>query len=134
MSTDCPVCQSETIISSLPEACQTAIKPPAAIVQLCQACLHVLPMPGTPVETQWDPNDISTALPNDRDDAVAVSLLVTLLDSIALNREAIFTVVSFLEGRGVDPLSAIDHVSADETITPVADLERRRDQLAQLLT
>lgn len=133
MSPECPVCNTETIITSLPEPCRSAVKPPSPIVQLCPACLHVSPAPGTPLDRGWDPTDISSALPNEQTEAVAVSLLVSLLESIALNRDEIFTVVTYLEGRGVDPLTAIDRVAGDETITPVADLDSRREQLAQLL-
>ncbi len=102
-------------------------------VRFCARCLRVNPAPGEPVDRAWEPGDISSALPADPDAAVAVGLLITFLDSLALNRDAVETVVDYLEQCGVDPLLALDRLGTAPLLAPDIDLDRRRHQLAQVL-
>jgi hypothetical protein len=56
-----------------------------------------------------------------------------LLDSLALNRAAIESLVAFLEAEGVDLFLTLDRLLESPDVEPYVDLARRRDQLAQLL-
>lgn len=132
-TTECPACGGETSVRPVPADCRQVIAEAPAAVRLCHDCLHVAPAPGRTVDSAWEPGDVTTALPNDPDAALAVALLVGLLESLALNRDEILTVVESLEREGVDPLLAVDRLADDPRVSPAVDLARRRDQLAQVM-
>jgi hypothetical protein len=76
---------------------------------------------------------VSDAFPDNPDAAVPLALLVGLLDSLALYREEIATLLAAVERAGTDPLLALDRLAADEGIETELDLAGRRRQLEQLL-
>lgn len=129
----CPECGGSVTIRSIPAGCRGILGDDPATAAVCKTCLTVTPSPGVPVELGWDPGDVSDALPSNADAFVAVALLVNLLESIALNREDILTVVDYLETHGVDALLAIDRLSIDSSLSPQVDLDRRYHQLAQII-
>lgn len=132
-SPPCSICGGETSVRPVPPDCRSVLAGAPTTIRLCQECLATDPDPGTQVDRGWAPEDVTPALPSDPDAAVAVAILVDLLDSLALNRREIVTVVEYLERGGVDPLLAIDRVADDPSLSPHVDLDRRRDQLAQVL-
>lgn len=130
----CPSCGAEAWVRPVPTPCRRVLAGDPATVTLCGRCLSVHPAPGVPVDRDWEPADVSDALPPDPDAAVAVGMLVTLLSSLALHRREIETIVEYLEEHpGVDPLLALDRLGTSPVLEPPTDLDRRRDQLAQIL-
>lgn len=67
------------------------------------------------------------------DGGVGLVVLLQQLDSLALNRPAIESVVGYLETQGVDLFLTLDRLLDAPDVDPYFDLARRRDQLAQLL-
>lgn len=130
----CPSCGTEAWVRPVPTPCRGLLDGDPATVTMCGHCLTVSPAPGVPVDRDWDPSDASGALPADPAAAVAVGMLVTLLSSLALHRREIETIVEYLEEHpGVDPLLALDRLGTSPLLAPPTDLDRRRDQLAQVL-
>ncbi len=127
----CDRCRGETVVRPTPEG--VPVDDITTIVRVCERCLSVTPAPGEAVDRDWDPLEVSPALPGDPDAAVRMAVLVTLLDSLALNRQAIERTVAELDAAGVDPLLALERIDADEHLDPFVDLPHRRVQLAQLL-
>lgn len=127
----CDRCRGETVVRPTPD--DVPVDDETRIVRVCTRCLAVTPAAGEPVDREWDPAEVSAALPSDPDAAVGVAVLVTLLDSLALNRRAIERAVAGLDAAGVDSLLTLERIEADERLEPIIDLPRRRAQLAQLL-
>ena len=130
----CGLCEGNTVVRPMPESITDALEIGSSIVRVCEHCLTVEPSPGTQITRNWEPADVSEALPKDPEAAVATAVLLTLLSSLALNREEIQSVVEYLETeQGVDPLLALDRISTVPEFDPPIDPKRRRAQLAQLL-
>lgn len=131
----CPTCEGPAAIRPVPTALRGILEDDPATVSICERCLAVHPAPGLSVTREWNPSEVSGALPNDPEATVGVAMLVTFLDSIALHRREIEGIVAYLEeGPGVDPLLALDRLRTAPRIEPSIDLERRREQLAQTLS
>jgi hypothetical protein len=62
--------------------------------------------------------------------ALAVGLLV---DSLALNREAVGELLDRVGDGGADPWLVLERLELSPTVDPDADIERARRQLEQLL-
>ena len=129
----CPICDGTRDIRPVPAGCRKLLSSDPATIHVCRSCLSIEPAPGQAVDRQWEPADVANSLPANPDAAVAVAILVALLDSLALNRREIVAVVEYLEREGVDPLLAVDRIAGDPSISSHVDLRRRRDQLAQIL-
>lgn len=130
----CPVCDGPTVVRPVPAPLRERLPEDPALVRLCESCLSVSPAPGQQADRDWDPTSVSGALPADPAAAVAVAMLVHFLSSIALHRADIEAVIAFLEAEaGVDPLLTVQRLRADDAVTPATDLERREQQLGQLL-
>ena len=130
----CPVCSAPTVFRPVPDGCRGLLPDDPRIVRVCTRCLHVEGAPGRPVDRDWEPAELSEALPSDAAGAVGIAMLVTFLDSLVLNRREIGAVVTYLEAdAGVDPLSALERLADDPALSIPLDLRGRRTQLAQLL-
>ena len=130
---DCVVCGGETVIGPVPDDCRDLVAGDTGTVLVCRRCLAIEPTDESITEMTPVVTDISSALPSDAEAAVAVVILVELLESLALNRREIETVVDYLERNGVDPLLALDRLANERRTTDRVDLDRRQHQLAQVL-
>lgn len=130
----CTACGGTTVIRPVPDDCRGLLPDDPQTVRLCERCLLVSPAAGAQVRFDWDPMTVSGALPNDPDAALAMGLVVTFLDSLALHRRELETVVAYLEREtGVDPLLALDRFAASPDLDPAIDVMGRQQQLAQVL-
>jgi Family of unknown function (DUF6276) len=129
---DCATCGDETLLVSAPDLGAYLPGEPGTIA-VCRTCLSVVPAEAEPVDDPADVTALSTGLPDDPDTALALALLVTLCESLALYRSEIEELVERIERAGVDPLSALDHLENDPALDLALDVERRRHQLVQLL-
>lgn len=130
----CPRCETPAAVRPVPERCRGLLEGDPATVAVCPACLTVEPAPGSEVDRDWTPGEVSDALPADADAAIALAMLVTLLSSIALHRREIEALVAFLEERpGEDALLALDRIASAPLLEPPIDVSRRRHQLAQMM-
>ena len=130
----CDNCRGPIVILSVPEEIRGHLTSDPSTVQLCEKCLRVTPMADAAPTDEWDPHTVTEALPDDPEAALGVALLVTLLTSLALNRTEIESLVAYLEEEhGLDALLAIERLKTTPILEPVADLDRRLYQLAQVL-
>jgi hypothetical protein len=146
----CPDCDDDRLRLTVPPDYREFAPEAPARVTVCRTCLRVRPADGdtndetpevdadtTGADTE-DPTALGDWIPAG-DAGVGVVLLVALLDSLALNRSRIETLVARIERDGVDPLLALDRladaVDAGDTgrVEPHVDLSRRRPQLQQFL-
>lgn len=125
----CPDCDSETVAFAVPDDYRNDIDEPA--VALCTLCLSLHPAPERDVTSNPDMTVVSNAFPTG-ETAVSMALVVGLLDSLALHRAAVETLLERIERAGTDPLLVIDRLAADPTLDPNIDLTTRRRQVEQL--
>lgn len=128
----CTVCGAESLPFPIPSEFRNLLPEDRPGASVCTNCLTVTPLDDPPTDL---PNftKISDAFPSEPDRALPVVLVLALLDSIALYREEIETLTASAEQRGVDVLLVLDRLDAETTLDPTFDLDRRREQLAQLL-
>lgn len=127
----CPDCGADAVAFAVPADLREYLPEGTEGAALCAECLRVHPADepdGAP-----DFAAVSDAFPTSEDAAVPMALLVGLLSSLALYREEISALVARVEAAGADPLLVVDRLATDPTLSPAADLERRRHQLEQLL-
>jgi hypothetical protein len=129
---DCPDCGATTLAFPVPDAHRDLLPGDEPGAALCTRCLALHPVASPPAELPAFQR-ISDAFPTNPDAAVALGLLVGLLDSLALYRSEVSTLLIRVERDGVDPLLALDRLAADDDIESDVDLAGRRRQLEQLL-
>jgi len=130
MISQCPHCEGSRFTADVP----TELAPYAESTTLacCRRCLAVEPI--DPADTEPDPSfeTIILRFPTGTE-GVAVLILLDKLDSLALNRREIESLVEFLEANGVDLFLTLDRLLAAPAVDPYLDLARRRDQLEALM-
>ncbi|MFC6826809.1 DUF6276 family protein [Halopelagius fulvigenes] len=100
---------------------------------LCSRCLRTYPEFDAPDESDAPTFDAVAEYFPRGDGGAAVALLLGMLDSLALNRAAIETLVDRAEREGVDVLLTLDRIDGDAALDPHFDVGRRRTQVEQLL-
>lgn len=100
-------------------------------VAVCTRCLAVEPTADAPDDLP-DFRAISDALPTGEGGA-AMALALGLLDSLALYRTELASLLERVERAGADPLLVVDRLAADPDVDPHFDVDRRRRQVEQLL-
>jgi hypothetical protein len=132
----CPDCDDDRLRLTVPPDYREFTPEEAEHISVCRTCLRVRPADGdSGDETIDDPTGLGDWVPAG-DAGVGVVLLVGLLDSLALNRSRIETLVARIERDGTDPLLALDRLAdaaATGPVAPYVDLSRRRPQLRQFL-
>jgi len=130
---DCPRCGAETVAFAAGEYA-FALPEGESSAALCSQCLSLAPVPDPDVADDTAPafERISERFPSGRA-AVPFALLVGRLEHLAVYREELTELLEAVERAGVDPLSALEQLTHDPTVEPAADLNRRRQQLQQLL-
>ena len=122
---DCPDCGAATVAFAVPDDLDGFDEPAAA---LCTHCLALHPAE----ESDANP-DFTTISENFPTDAAAVpmALVVGLLDSLVLHRNAVETLLERVERTGTDPLLVLDRLASEPELDPKTDLATRRRQVAQ---
>lgn len=130
MTSQCPRCGETRFTVDVPAELRTHTD--ATALDCCPHCLTVTP--GDPATIDPEPpfETIVRRFPTGTE-GVALFLLLDRLDSLALNRSEIESLVGYLESNGVDLFLTLDRLEADSDIEPPYDLARRRDQLEALL-
>ncbi|WP_340097822.1 DUF6276 family protein [Salinibaculum salinum] len=129
---DCPDCGSETLSVAVPEQYRESLPGEEIGVALCTHCLAMHPTDQQLSETP-DFQQISDALPSNREAALPMVLLVGLLPNLALYRAEISDLLGAVERAGTDPLLVLDRLAHDPSLDPATDLAGRRRQLEQLI-
>ncbi len=128
---DCPRCGTAMVAFDVPTGYRDHVPASSAHAALCPACLAFEAAPSAPDDPRFD--RISDAFPTNDAGAVPLAIAIGLLDSLALHRGDIETLLAEAERAGVDPLLVLDRLHAQGGVRPVFDLDRRRHQLEQLL-
>jgi hypothetical protein len=129
----CPACRAERVTFGVPDSLRSHAPDESAVATLCTGCLRVDAVadaaPDARVAVDWEPIPSGEA-------GVAMALLLGKLDSLALERAAITTLVERVEAAGGDPFLTLDRLVslADSgALDPHVDLDRRATQLRSLL-
>ncbi|PCR92518.1 DUF6276 family protein [Natrinema ejinorense] len=137
----CPDCGTAVVSFSVPDEYRADAPSEAAVVSFCPRCLRLEPTPDATldaagngaVDREPDFLRVSDAFPTTPERAIPLALAVGLCSSLATNRAAIEPLLEAVERAGTDPLLVLDRLSADPSVEPAIDLERRSHQLEQLL-
>lgn len=128
---DCSTCQSPLVRFAVPAELRGYLPEESAHAGLCSECLTLELTDDAPPEPRFE--YISDAFPTDPEAAVPLALAIGLLDSLALHRSDIETLLVRAEAAGVDPLLVLDRLHAQGGTDPDFDLDRRRHQIEQLM-
>jgi len=130
----CTECGRGLLGFTVPEDLRQYLPENASAAAVCLSCLTLqpptndLPTPESPDFTQ-----VSDALTDDPEVAIPMVIAVGLLDSLALNRTKIESLIERVEREGVDPMLVMEELARDPTLNPAIDIVGRRRQLQQLL-
>ena len=127
---DCPHCGVPMVAFDVPSALREHAPATASAAAICPECLSLVAADAADAEPRFD--RISDAFPAEERAAVPMALAVGLLDSLALHRGSIETLLAAVEEAGVDPLLLLDRLDAQGGVQPTFDIRRRRHQLEQL--
>ena len=127
----CPDCGASVVAFAVPAEHRDAVSG-AETATLCTRCLTLSPSADTdpPAEPSFD--RLSSSFPTGSG-AAETALLVGLLDALAPNRKTIEQLVVDAEAAGVDPFLTLGRLATDPNVSPAFDLDRRAQQLRQLL-
>lgn len=132
---DCPACGTSTVLFAVPEAFREAAPDDTAAAAICPACLTVTPVGDVADAPAPEAADFSLIIDGfpEGDSGAAMALAVGLLvDSLALNRDAVRRLFDAVSDAGYDPWLVLERLAAAGNIQPDADLRRLRRQLEQL--
>lgn len=133
---DCPTCGTPMVVFDVPSVYRGHVPEDAARAGLCPECLSFAAADGAQPGTGTEPpgfDRISDAFPTDEAAAVPLAIAIGLLDSLALHRADIESLLDAVEAAGTDPLLVLDRLHAQGGVQPDFDISRRRHQLEQLL-
>lgn len=128
----CSNCGGEELLFPVPESVREYLPDDRPAATLCARCLRVAPADEAPAAYP-DFTRVSDALPADGETAAVVACLLALLDRLVVHRADAERVATEAERRGVDVLLVLDRLAADAGVDAAVDLQRRREQLEQLI-
>ena len=128
---NCPSCDVEVVSFDIPTELREHAPESTSAAALCPRCLTLTTVDAGDSTPAFE--RVSTAFPTDVDAAVPLALAIGLLDSLALHRASIQTLLETVERAGTDPLLVLDRLDVQGSTQPAFDLGRRRHQLRQLL-
>ena len=125
---DCPDCGEKAIAFVVPDEYREFTPDDDEVLALCPTCLGLHPT----ADADPDPDfaRVGEAFPSGAA-AIPMALALGLLDSLALHRSAIETLLERVERAGADPLLVLDRLAADPEVDARMDLDGRRRQVAQ---
>lgn len=127
---ECPHCEQSCVAFDVPPDLQEYAPEGAEAVAICPTCLRTFPAEDGDPNPEFTP--VGEFFPADGA-GVALALALGKLDSLALNRTAIETLLAYAEQEGADALLALDRLAAAGSVQPHFDIDRRRVQIEQLL-
>ena len=128
---DCPECDAGTVVFEVPADLRKFAPDEAAIAAICTACLSVASAPDA--EPDADFSRVIDAFPEGEAGAAMALAVGLLVESLALNREAVAALLERVQEGGADPWLVLERLAAAPGVDADADLDRVRRQLDQLL-
>ena len=128
---DCPRCGEPCVVFAVTPDLREYAPEGSESSAICSTCLSTHPAAdSTDASTEF--TAVVESFP-DGDAGVALALALGKLDSLALNRAEIETLLTRAERDGADVLLTLDRLAAAGTVQPHFDIGRRRVQVEQLL-
>lgn len=127
---DCPNCGAPMVSFPVPAEFREHAPEESDHAAICPECLTLSAAESAPPTPRFD--RITSTFPED-EAAVPLAIAIGLLDSLALHRRDIEPLLVAVEEAGTDPLLVLDRLRAQGGVDAVFDIERRREQLEQLL-
>lgn len=125
----CPECDEPVVRFRVPDGLEGTAPDGAAATAICTSCLSLQPADAPDEAPNYEA--VSEHLPDDA--PAATSLALGLLDSVAVRRGELETLLDHVERAGVDFALVVDRIAEDRSLDPDYDVRRRHDQLEQLL-
>lgn len=129
MSSDCPDCECPRVRMLVPDA--FASYTDADALACCPQCLRAEPCEPATVDAEPSFETIHPQFPRG-DNGVAFVLLLQRLDSLALNRAEIESLVDELHATGTDVFRTLGRLR-EGAVDPYLDLGRRCTQLEDVI-
>lgn len=126
---DCPFCGAPAVSFVVPAVLEQYAPGAGSVAALCTDCLRTFAEEAGDVDPDFGP--VGDFFPGG-EAGVAIALALGKLDSLALERADIVALCEHAERAGGDVLLTLDRLAVSDA-TPHFDIERRREQLAQLL-
>lgn len=131
---ECPECEEPCVAFAVPADLHEYAPEGATTAAICPVCLRVY---NAPEATPPDPAAAEFGAVGEffpaGEAGVALALALGLLESLALNRPAIETLLTRAEREGADAHLTLDRLVSAGAVQPHVDLDRRRVQLEGLL-
>ncbi len=128
---NCARCDVQLIRFEVPVDYREYLPSHSTHAAVCPRCLTLTTVNEGDKHPEFD--RISEVFPQNKTAAIPLALALGLLDSLALHRSAIQSLLHDVETAGTDPLLVIDRLQSHPDIQPIFDIDRRRHQLEQLL-
>jgi hypothetical protein len=128
---ECPHCSQSCVAFAVPDDLREYAPEGAAAAAICPTCLRTYAAGAGDPDPEF--TSVGDFFPADGA-GIALALALGQLDSLALNRTAIETLLAAAEREGADALLALDRLAAAGSVQPHFDIDRRRVQIEQLLT
>lgn len=127
---DCPHCEQSCVAFAVPAELREYAPEGSDAAAICPTCLRTFAAETGDSDPEFTP--VGEFFPAG-DTGIALALALGKLDSLALNRTAIETLLADGERRGADVLLALDRLAAAGSVQPHFDVDRRRVQIEQIL-
>ncbi len=127
---ECPNCRARPVVFDVPKEYRPHAPEESDRAALCPECLTLVATDAPP-EPRFE--RISDAFPSAAAAAVPLAIAIGLLDSLALHRSALEELVPAAEAAGADPFLLLGRLHVQGGVDPAFDIDRRREQLEQLL-
>lgn len=128
---DCPECDEPCLAFAVPDDLEEYAPEGAEAAAICPVCLRTFA--ADTGESAPDFAPLAEFFPADGA-GVPLALALGKLHSLALNRTAIETLLARAEAEGADALLTLDRFAAAGSVQPHFDIDRRRVQIAQVLS
>lgn len=126
---ECPDCAAPMVAFTVPADLREHVGGESGMA-ICTRCLGLQPAAGTDApDADW--SAIDESFPTG-EAAIPMAIALGLLDSLALNDQAVAELLERVERAGADPFLLLDRL-AEGDVDPPYELDRRRHQLEQLL-
>ena len=127
---DCPACGHDRLAFRVPDPLREHA-PTGEAAAICPRCLTLSEADSAPPDPDF--SAIIEAFPEGEAGAAMALAVGLVVDSLALNRDAIGACLAYVGDRGDDPWLVLERLAASGAVQADADLDRARRQLQQLL-
>lgn len=126
----CSECGGELVLFAVPEDLREFGPGQVEVAAVCESCLALEASGGTPNTPSFE--SILEGFPSGDGGVAMVLALGLLVESVALNRQAVLRLFDRVVAEGADPWLVLERLAVTPTVDPGIDLLRVKRQLEQL--